>query len=291
MARIRTIKPEFPQSQSIGRVSRDARVLFIMMWTIADDEGRGRGAPKMLASLLFPYDDDAPGLVEDWLQELVEVGCIILYEVENTQYFQIVKWREHQKIDRPTPSRLPGPDGALSHRNLEKDIELALAAKIKSTGKIFGEVVLDVRRQVRIGSSYLDIVVKAGDKTFVIELKRGPLATADIDQVLRYAGLTEGIPVLVGRGLSAQFSVAKCRESGVAAICVDDDLRLSVKVSSKNVKACDLTLENIRERHRSRGNARECQPGDLDLDQGARTSQEGEDLSFSSSPNEPVTVG
>jgi hypothetical protein len=59
MARIRTIKPEFPQSESMGRISRDARLLFVQLWCICDDHGRTRAASRMLASLLFPYDDDA----------------------------------------------------------------------------------------------------------------------------------------------------------------------------------------------------------------------------------------
>jgi hypothetical protein len=111
MARIRTIKPEFPQSESMGRVSRDARLLFIELWTICDDEGRARGASRMLASLLFPYDDDAPGLIDGWLNELEQERCIIRYEVDGTKYIQVTKWLEHQKIDRPSASRLPGPEG------------------------------------------------------------------------------------------------------------------------------------------------------------------------------------
>jgi hypothetical protein len=77
MGRIRTIKPEFPQSQSVGRLSRDARLLFILLWTIADDAGRARASSRMLASLLYPYDDDVPKLIEGWLQELEVLGPII----------------------------------------------------------------------------------------------------------------------------------------------------------------------------------------------------------------------
>ncbi len=71
MARIRTIKPEFPQSESMGAVSRDARLLFIMLFTLADDEGRLRGNSRMLASILFPYDSDAPKLTDKWVNELM----------------------------------------------------------------------------------------------------------------------------------------------------------------------------------------------------------------------------
>ncbi len=110
MARIRTIKPEFPQSESMGRVSRDARLCFIMLWTIADDAGRLRGNSRMLASLLFPYDDDAKDLMPGWLDELVAEGCIVLYRHGSDSYVQICNWLIHQKIDRPSQSKILPPD-------------------------------------------------------------------------------------------------------------------------------------------------------------------------------------
>ncbi|MFG1302157.1 hypothetical protein V5F49_20420 [Xanthobacter sp. V3C-3] len=107
MARIRTIKPEFPQSETIGKLSRDARLLFIELWTLADDDGRSRAASRMLASLLFPYDDDAPMLIDGWLEELEREGCIRRYEVEGTTYLDIPNWSKHQKVDHKSASRLP----------------------------------------------------------------------------------------------------------------------------------------------------------------------------------------
>jgi hypothetical protein len=107
MARIRTIKPEFPQSESMGDVSRDARLLFIELWTICDDEGRTRAASRMLASLLFPYDDDAPGLIDGWISELEQVGCVVRYTYEGATYLQVCNWLSHQKIDKPSQSKIP----------------------------------------------------------------------------------------------------------------------------------------------------------------------------------------
>src|SRR6516225_2349366 len=107
MARIRTIKPEFPQSETIGKLSRDARLLFVQLWTLADDEGRTRAAPRMLASLLYPYDDDAPSLIDGWLDELERNSCIRRYEADGSRYLDIPNWLKHQKIDRPTASKLP----------------------------------------------------------------------------------------------------------------------------------------------------------------------------------------
>ena len=115
MARIRTIKPEFPQSESVGRLSRDARLLFIQLWTLVDDDGRARAPSRMLASLLYPYDDDAPGLIDGWLDELDRTGCIRRYQVDGHHYLDIPKWLDHQKIDHAKPSKLPGHSDAVAN--------------------------------------------------------------------------------------------------------------------------------------------------------------------------------
>lgn len=61
----------------------------------------------MLASLLFPYDEDAPEKIGGWLRELESEQCIRLYECDNNTYLEITNWLKHQKIDHPTKSRLP----------------------------------------------------------------------------------------------------------------------------------------------------------------------------------------
>lgn len=107
MARIRTIKPEFPQSETMGRVSRDARLLFIQLWTIADDAGRTRGHSRVLASLLYPYDDDAKDLLPAWLDELDAGGAIRRYSVNGDTYLEICNWLKHQRIDKPSGPKCP----------------------------------------------------------------------------------------------------------------------------------------------------------------------------------------
>lgn len=110
MARIRSIKPELPQSETMGRVSREARLCFVLLWTLADDEGRLRGNSRMLASLLYPYDDDAKELIDGWLTELDHEGCIVRYTFEGDTFIQVAKWLSHQKIDKPSASKIPAFD-------------------------------------------------------------------------------------------------------------------------------------------------------------------------------------
>jgi hypothetical protein len=61
----------------------------------------------MLASLLYPYDDDARALIDGWLGELEAGDHIRRYEVDGSQYLEVAKWLDHQKIDKPSKSRLP----------------------------------------------------------------------------------------------------------------------------------------------------------------------------------------
>ena len=91
----------------MARVGRDARLLFVLLWTVADDAGRARAAPVGLAALLYASDPDAPMCLPAWLDELEREGCIERYTVDEVEYLRVVNWRRHQYVQRPTPSRLP----------------------------------------------------------------------------------------------------------------------------------------------------------------------------------------
>lgn len=132
--RIRTVKPEFWTSESMGRVSREARLCFVGLWSMADDEGRSRAVSRMLANLLYPYDDDARGLVDGWLNELEREGCIQRYEVDGNHYLQVCNWLKHQKIDRPSKSKLPP-----LARIREDSRGLDVGSGIRDQGKDHGE--------------------------------------------------------------------------------------------------------------------------------------------------------
>lgn len=116
MARMRTVKPEFFRSATIGKLDRDARLLFIGMWTEADDHGRGLAEPRHLAGSLFPFDRDVnERKISKWLRELVDVVCsdgerglVRLYDANGSTYYAIRNWW-HQKVNRPGAPRYPGP--------------------------------------------------------------------------------------------------------------------------------------------------------------------------------------
>ena len=117
MARIRTLKPEAPQHRKIGRLSIHARWLWVVMITQADDQGRLVADAEQLRLWAFGYDFDVSNeLVDGWLQEIARTGLVRLYTVRAVRYCVFDSWRDHQKIDRPTPSKLPDPPPLRSTR-------------------------------------------------------------------------------------------------------------------------------------------------------------------------------
>lgn len=112
MPRIRSIKPDFWSDGVICELDLLTRLFYISLWTWADDAGRGRAIARELCGFSFPNDTAVtPARIERALTLLAQKGRIVLYEVQGERYFQIVHWAEHQKISRPTPSKIPPPEG------------------------------------------------------------------------------------------------------------------------------------------------------------------------------------
>lgn len=109
MARIRTIKPSFFTSEDVAELSFRARLTWIGLWTHCDDEGRAKDNVKLIKAAVWPLDDVSFEDVEADLAELAERGRIVRYEVDGRRYLEVVNWRAHQKINRPSPSKFPPP--------------------------------------------------------------------------------------------------------------------------------------------------------------------------------------
>ncbi|MEV5663467.1 hypothetical protein [Streptomyces flaveolus] len=109
MARIRTIKPEAFVSESLAAVSLTAERTFFGLLTQADDQGRHRDHAAIIAGQLWVLrPEHTPGDVEQDLAQLADAGLICRYKGPgDKRYLHIVTWRQHQKINRPSASRLP----------------------------------------------------------------------------------------------------------------------------------------------------------------------------------------
>ena len=114
MARIRTIKPEFWRSPDIMQLDHFQRLLYIGLWNLADDEGRGTCDHASIAADLFltEFSLNPHGTitaVSNAFNEYSIRGMVTVYEVGNRQYFQINNWKDHQRINRPSRSKFPAP--------------------------------------------------------------------------------------------------------------------------------------------------------------------------------------
>lgn len=119
--RIRTIKPEWLTDETLAACSADARVLSIGLILLADDEGKGIATVAHLAAEVFRYEltaDDCAHAAEvssrtrRALVELSTIGFAEVYTSQGKAYYRLPAWSRHQRIDRPTPSRIPDPPPA-----------------------------------------------------------------------------------------------------------------------------------------------------------------------------------
>lgn len=112
MARIRTIKPEFWSSPGLPTDPWE-RLLFVAMWNWADDYGIGTANERELLAFAFPNDPqiDAADL-RRMLASVRRAFGVEFYMVAGRPYYAIPSWEDHQKIDRRSARRNPGPDKA-----------------------------------------------------------------------------------------------------------------------------------------------------------------------------------
>ncbi|WP_435285187.1 HNH endonuclease [Streptomyces bacillaris] len=112
MPRIRTVKPEFWEDELLGVMPRDARLLFIATFNMADDEGILRWTPAYIKAQAFMYDDDLTLKDVDQLMRcLTDTGLLFPYVggVAKQQMAVVVNFRKHQRINRPQKGKLPPP--------------------------------------------------------------------------------------------------------------------------------------------------------------------------------------
>jgi hypothetical protein len=99
------------QSESFSALTYRQRVLWIGLITTADDQGRGRAHPGLVRAAVFPFDVVSQDEVQDDLQAISDAGMVLLYQVEDKVYYQVVHWWEYQTPQWVGPSDFPAPDG------------------------------------------------------------------------------------------------------------------------------------------------------------------------------------
>lgn len=108
MARIRTIKPSIFSSLTVSSWPIEARWTFAGLLTYLDDAGRGIDEARLVKAELYPLDDKmTPAKVDKHLALFAEDGPLCRYSHNGIRYMHVTSWAEHQRINRPTPSKFP----------------------------------------------------------------------------------------------------------------------------------------------------------------------------------------
>lgn len=109
--RIRTIRPEFYQSESVGSMTWKARLVFINLWSYVEDNGVNLDNPRLFRGQCMPYDDSVLDDIEDAFAELEQCGSIIRYERDGKRLLFIPGFEKWQNIQRPGTCHYLPPDG------------------------------------------------------------------------------------------------------------------------------------------------------------------------------------
>ena len=111
MARRRVVKPEFWTDEVTGNLEDGFQALFIGMWNFSDDEGLIQANPIYLQATIFPYKKDQwpPERIQKSLAEFTDKKLIHLYTRNIQNYAWVIKFRKHQRIDRPQLPQNPPP--------------------------------------------------------------------------------------------------------------------------------------------------------------------------------------
>lgn len=109
MARRRMIDPSIWANEDIALLTDRQFRIYVWAFSSADDQGRLRLPWATIASAIYPAGGVTSQEVRDDIEELGRRGQVILYTDGGRDYLAHPNWAEWQKMNRPTPSKLPAP--------------------------------------------------------------------------------------------------------------------------------------------------------------------------------------
>ena len=106
----RIIKDSIRTSKSVNTMTDFQFRLWAYLLTYVDDYGRGSADPEILKGFVFPRRKGVTeATIEKALQDLANIGSILLYDVDGESYFCFPNWADHQRI-QTKKSKYPSPD-------------------------------------------------------------------------------------------------------------------------------------------------------------------------------------
>ena len=81
--------------------------MFIGIWNHSDDEGIIKNSPKQLKVQIYPADEEITlNVIIEYVEMMVNLKLLTKgTNIDDSPLLKITKWSDHQRINRPTPSR------------------------------------------------------------------------------------------------------------------------------------------------------------------------------------------
>ncbi len=105
MARRRMIDPEFWLDEDLAKLSAHARLLYIGLWNICDDNYAT--FPEKIGWLkiqIFPYEEVD---IKKLLQELSGSGRILRFDSKGEKFYFIKNFFKYQRVEKPSLPKYP----------------------------------------------------------------------------------------------------------------------------------------------------------------------------------------
>src|SRR5574338_9900 len=118
--RIRSTKPEFWRSKTIAALDWDVRLVLKGLESYVDDNGVGKDDIALIAADVFPRDlsgnpPETLRRLSEAISRLSRAGLITRYVFDGEDLLYVERWKELQRIDKPTRGRFPRPDGTMHY--------------------------------------------------------------------------------------------------------------------------------------------------------------------------------
>ena len=104
------ISPSIWESDSFSDLSDLAKIVFISLFSHADDEGRGKAKASYIRSITFPNDENRRDAdIKKALSEIALHMSVQFYKIGGIEYYVMTNWNDYQTINKPTKSKYPPP--------------------------------------------------------------------------------------------------------------------------------------------------------------------------------------
>lgn len=114
MARKRMLDPGVWTDEGFVELSHGARLLWIGLISLADDDGRGIAGAKSLKAEVFPADEISYRQIDAWKTEISQHMRAVFYSSNGREYYSLHRWEQYQYIQARKPSTYPSVNDTLS---------------------------------------------------------------------------------------------------------------------------------------------------------------------------------